>query len=167
MNNSVGAFAVLTDAYQVVGEILADLLDERALVRVQLLVALAEGLQKFLQKFLRDLREVFDEVERVPHLMSNTRGEFAERRQFLAHDDLVLSPPQVSQHALELVVLPPQLFRQLFHEVQTLDLQGVATEYLQGRGHVGDLVVSSNLDLGLQVAASHSAHPARQPFEAA
>ena len=96
VHDLVGALAVFADALEVVGHVAGDLLDQRAPIIVLLVVPLAEDLvqlfQEFLEQFLRYLREILDEVQRIPDLMSDARGGFAERRQLLAHDDLILSP---------------------------------------------------------------------------
>ena len=47
--------------------------------------------------------------------MGYAGSELTERRQFLAHDYLVLHLPKIGQHALQLIVLSLELFRQLLH----------------------------------------------------
>ena len=158
MNDPVGPFAVLVDAAQIVGEILHQLRDQLTVVRAHFLAFFLQDFLEFLQKLLRRLREVLDEVQGILDLMGDARGEFTKCRQLFAHDDLVLSFPQVCEHVLQLVVLGPQFLRQLLHQVQTLDLQRVAPKHLQGRGHVGHLVPAFDLDLALQFSAGHSPH---------
>ena len=93
--------------------------------------------------------------------MRHTCSEFAERGQFLAHDNLVLRHTQVLQHFFELCVLILQLFGQFFHQIQALHLKGVATKDFKRRGHVCHFVASVDLDLALQIAIGHAAHPIR------
>ena len=98
--------------------------------------------------------------------MRHARRELTERRQLFAHNYLVLSQPQIPQHRLQLIVLALQLLRQLFHKVQPLHFQGMQPEYLQGGRHIRDLVAPAYLDLRLQIAARHTAHPIRQHLKA-
>ena len=95
--------------------------------------------------------------------MGDARGEFAERRQLLAHDDLILSPVQIGECVLELFVLASELLGQLLDQVQPLDLERMAAEDLEGCGHVRDLVPPGDLDLGFEIAVGHAPHPVRQP----
>ena len=172
LDDLVGALAVLADALEVAGEIACDLVDQRAALLVFLFVlpvALAgrlQLLQKLLQQLFRDFREVLDEVQRVPDLVSDARGQLAKGGQLLPHDDLVLGAVQAGQRIFELRVLALELVGELLHQVQTLDLQGVAAEDLEGGGHVRHLVAPADVDLGLQVAAGHAPHPLRKPREA-
>ena len=94
--------------------------------------------------------------------MRDAGGQLPERRQLLARDDLVLGPLQLGQHALQLIVLALQLLRELFHQVEALHLVGVATEHLQRRGHVGDLVLADDLDRRLDIAFRHAPHAVGQ-----
>ena len=97
--------------------------------------------------------------------MGDAGGQFAERGQLLAHDDLVLRLLQVAQRGLELVVLALEFLGELLHQVQPLDFEGVAAEDLERRGHLADLVAPADIDLGLQVAFGHAAHAVRQAAE--
>ena len=159
VNDAVGAVAVLKNAPHVVGEILAYLVNQFALLLVQCFDTLVQYLCQLFHQFFRRLREVFHKIQRIFDLMRHTCGEFAERGQFLAHDNLVLRHPQVVQHLFKLCVLRLQLFGQFFHQIQALHLQSVAAKNLKGCGHVCHLVVPTDLDLALQVAISHAAHP--------
>ena len=47
-----------------------------------------------------------------------------------------------------------------------MSLQRAAAEYLEGGCHLCDLIASSHLDPGLQIAAGHAEHPAGQHLEA-
>ena len=91
--------------------------------------------------------------------MGDPCREFAERRQLLSHDDLVLRLLQLGQHVLEFVVLALEFLRELLDEVEALHFQGVTPEHVEGGGHLRDLVTSADVGPDLQVALGHVAHP--------
>ena len=159
VNNAVGAGAVLEDAPHVVGEVLAYLVNQFALLLAQCFGNFVQYLHQLFHEFFRRFREVFHKIQRILDLMRHTCSEFAERGQFLAHDNLVLRHLQILQHFFELCILRLQLFCQFFHQIQALHLQSVAAKDFKGCGHVCHLVVPTDLDLALQVAISHAAHP--------
>ena len=161
MNYPVGPFAMGSDAPQIVGHVLGDLFNEALLLLGQPFAGFIKDLPKLLQELFRGLGEVLDEVQGVPDLMGNAGRKLAQRRQFFPRHDLVLGRTQLDQHAFKLFVLALQLFGQLLHQVQALDLQGMSPEDLESGGHFGYLVSSADLDAGFQVAAGHAAHPIR------
>ena len=166
MDDAVGAFAVLVYTLQVAGQIVRDILDQGPLGVAESRPVLIDNFQQFRHHFHGDLREVIDEIQGVSDLMGDAGGELAQGRQLFLHDDLVLGPAQLDQHAFQLIVLVLQVFRQLFHQVEPLHLQGVAPEDLQRRSHIGHLVPPADFHLGLQVAPGHAAHPVGEPFQA-
>ena len=94
--------------------------------------------------------------------MGDARRQFTERREFLAHDDLILRFLQIAERAFEFFVLALDFLGQFFHQVQTLHLQGVATEDLERCGHFRDFVLSADIDFLLQIAIGHPAHAVRK-----
>ena len=166
LHDAVGAVAVREDASQVVAQVRCDLIDQIPLVLAQRAAGLLKNLPHFLDHLFRRLREVLDEVEGVADFVRDAGGQLPERRQLLTRDDLVLGLLQVGQHDFQLIVLALQLLRELFHQVEALHLVGVATEHLQGRGHVGHLVLADDLDRGLDVAFRHAPHAVGQLCEA-
>ena len=59
--------------------------------------------------------------------------------------------------------LPLSSSASFFHQIEPLDLQGVAAEDLQGRGHVRDLAPPVDHHFRFDIALGHTAHPVREP----
>ena len=91
----------------------------------------------------------------------------AKSGQLLLDDDLILGSFQLGQNLFELTVLLHQFGGHLFHQVEPLDLQGVATENLQRSRHVGHLVSSADIDLAFQITFGHLSHPLGQEVDTA
>ena len=167
-DDPVGALAVVLDQLQVAAQVLEDLADLPPLIFVQAAVlVLLHDLLDLLEKLRGHLGEVLDEVERVLDLVGDPGRQLAQRRELLAHHDLVLGLLQVDQHDLQLLVLLLQFVRQLLDQVQPLHLQRVPAEDLEGGSHVRDLVLAADPDLGFQVAVRHLPHAAREGLETA
>ena len=90
--------------------------------------------------------------------MGDPGGQLAEGRELLLEDHLVLRAAKVGQHPFELHVLGAHLLRQHLHQVEPLDLESMLAEDFEGVGHVGHLVVPSDVHRGLEVAARHPPH---------
>ena len=98
--------------------------------------------------------------------MRHARGELAERREFLVGDDLILRLFQIGKRRFQLLVLAPQFFGELLHQVEPLHFQGVASEHLQRRCHVRHFVAPADVHRRFQIAVRHGAHAVRKAADA-
>ena len=152
----------MTYALQIAGKVLRDLVYVILLIVRQIVAYLIEQLLQLVNQLFRHFGEVLDEVEWVSDFVSDPGCQLAHLGQFLLGDDLVLGKPKFLQDALKLFIPLLQVRCQQLHQVQTLHLERVLSEHLEGGGHIRDLVVSADFDPGLQVAAGHATHPVRQ-----
>jgi hypothetical protein len=84
---------VLRDLFEIGPDRRDELADFRARMRVE--PALPEQLAQLVQQLARQVGKIVHEIERVLDLVSNPRGELAERGEFLRLDQPVLGLSEI------------------------------------------------------------------------